>query len=167
MKVLAIDPSGNFDEGKGITGMVLRDGDKIHPIYVFAEDFEEAMDYYDEILDVIDTHVTSQDQVVIEGYRLYNHKGMKAQTQSNSTMETVQLIGIIRYYCWKNKIPLSIQYAVEVKNRWSDDVLLKSNLLVKKGNRFYLPSGTIITNHARDAYRHLLHFELKERVKNE
>ena len=165
MKVLAIDPSGNFNEGKGVTGMVLRDDKATLTFNIRAEDYETAMEYYDGIIQVVLAFVSSDDKVVIEGYRLYNHAGMKAQTQSNSTLETPQLIGIILYECWKNQIPIHVQYAVEVKNRWADEVLLKTGLLTKKGNRFYLPSGAMITNHERDAYRHLLHFELKEASK--
>jgi hypothetical protein len=156
MKYLAIDPSGNFEEGKGVTGFVHFDEAlKIYtPRLVGANDFKSAMEYYDAVLDLL----MDADQVVMEGYRLYNHKGMKAQTQSNSILETSQLIGIIRYECFQRDIPLHIQYAVQVKNRWSDDVLLADGKLIKRGNRFYLPNDTLITNHARDAYRHLVNY---------
>lgn len=158
MSILAIDPSGNFEEGRGITGFCLRDDDNdALPMLVSAEDYRTAMEYYEGIIDVI--YTWSPDVVVVEGYRLYNHKGMSAKSQSNSILETPQLIGIIRYHCYTKDIPIYIQYAVQVKNRWSDEVLLESGLLIKKGNRFYLPNDKIITNHARDAYRHLLHYK--------
>lgn len=158
MKILSIDPSGNFEEGQGVTGLCYETlGGNIVPTLLQASDCDNAMQYYKDIVEFISDYKPKQ--IVMEGYRLYNHKGMKAQTQSNSIMETSQLIGILRYECWEQCIPLTIQYAVQVKNRWSDEVLLASGLLVKKGNRFYLPDGKLITNHSRDAYRHLLHYK--------
>lgn len=156
MIVLAIDPSGNFNEGKGVTGFCNFNNGKLIPFHVKASDYETDMNYYDALLDLI--HFVDPDEIVMEGYRLYNHKGMKAQTQTNSILETPQLIGIIRYDCWVTKTPLIIQYAVQVKNRWSDEVLINTDKLTKKGNRYYLPNGELITNHERDAYRHLVHY---------
>ena len=114
------------------------------------------MDYFGKVLKAIDEY--ELDAVVLEGYRLYNHKGMSAKTQSNSILETPQLIGVIRYHCHLKELPVTVQYAVQVKNRWSDDVLIKSGNLIKKKNRYYLPNDLLITNHERDAYRHLLHY---------
>lgn len=156
MSILAIDPSGNFHEGKGITGFCKYDGKFFFSFHIKSEPYSSDMKYYSQVVGAILTE--RPDHVVVEGYRLYNHRGMSAKTQSNSILETPQLIGIIRWVCFEEEIPLTVQYAVQVKNRWSDEVLVKSGDLIKKGNRFYLPNGCLITNHERDAYRHLLHY---------
>lgn len=95
------------------------------------------------------------DYIVIEGYKLYNHAGMNAQTQSNSTLMTSQLIGAVRYMAACEGIPLTIQYASDVKQRWSDDVLQAKGIL-GAGNRF---KGQQTNAHKRDALRHLCHFK--------
>jgi hypothetical protein len=94
--------------------------------------------------------------MVIEGYRLYNHQGMKASSQANSLLETPQLIGILTLTSYQENIPLKIQFAKDVKTRWKDDVLAAKGILEKKGTR-YLFKGKPTVTHERDALRHLMH----------
>jgi hypothetical protein len=92
MKVIALDPSGNFKEGKGTTGIcIMEDGVPKRLDHVEAKDFKTTMDYWDFIITVL--IIEKPDHIVMEGYRLYNHKGMSAKTQANSDLETPQLIG--------------------------------------------------------------------------
>ena len=98
--------------------------------------------------------------VSIEDYILYK---TSALAQVNSQMETVQLLGIIKYFCHENSIPIFIRPAVAVKKRWADDILLHKKIIVKTGQRYMLPDKhRTICEHERDAIRHALHFNTFE-----
>lgn len=156
MKILAIDPSGNHEsekEGSGTTGIAMRIGDTIELSEIRASKFESIEDYWAGILLML--RLVKWDHIVFEGYRLYNHAGMAARTQTNSTLQTSQLIGAIRMEAWRLGIPYHIQYAVEVKGRWTDKILQAKGYL-EEGNKF---NGKPTNDHKRDALRHLVHFE--------
>lgn len=153
MRILAFDPSGNFEEGKGTTGWAFKTEGTSKLGEIRAKDFKRVEEYWHEHLKII--RRWNPTHVVIEGYRLYNHRGQAASSQANSTLETPQLIGLIKYYCWVMGIELIVQYATQVKSRWSDKVLQNMGILDSK-NRF---DGKVTNNHKRDALRHLLHFE--------
>lgn len=155
--ILAFDPSGNSNhdpgnEGWGTTGVAIERNGVIRLDEVQSKKFEDTMEYWGGVLDYIKVYVP--DYVVIEGYKLYNHAGMSAQTQSNSTLMTSQLIGAIRMTCYEIGIPVTIQFASDVKTRWSDRVL--QNLGILDGNKF---DGKVTNTHKRDALRHLMHFK--------
>ena len=163
--ILAFDPSGNFHEGKGTTGTAYEDSaGNISLGQISAKDFSSAEEYWDEHIEAI--QVGYPDHMVLEGYRLYHHKGQKADAQAKSILETPQLIGILRMTAFQMEIPLAIQYAADVKTRWNEDILVRKGYLEKKGNKYYF-DGKPTTPHMRDALKHLLHFKLKERKKNE
>ena len=156
-KILAFDPSGNSNhdagnEGWGTTGVALERNGTIVLDEIKSNTFSSTLEYWLAVSDYIEVY--QPDYVVIEGYKLYNHKGMSAQTQSNSTLMTSQLIGILRMQCYDLNIPCTIQYASDVKTRWSDKVLTHMGLL--DGNRF---NGKATNAHKRDALRHLMHFK--------
>lgn len=157
MKVLAIDVSGNFKEGKGTSGLCYMDrGEIISLAELKASNFDVAEAYWDKHTEAIE--VADPDVLVIEGYRLYNHRGMKASSQANSELETPQLIGALKLYCHKHNIPVVIQYAHEVKSRWSEKVLVaKGYLEAKNGNRYHF-KGEPTNDHKRDALKHALHY---------
>lgn len=155
--ILSFDPSGNSNhdpgnEGWGTTGMAVEIDGRITLHEIKSEDFATTLDYWSDIR--INIQQAYPDYVVVEGYKLYNHAGMSAQTQSNSTLMTSQLIGIIRLACYDLNIPLTIQFASDVKTRWSDKVL--QNLGILDGNKF---DGKVTNTHKRDALRHLMHFK--------
>lgn len=155
--ILAFDPAGNSNhdpgkEGWGTTGIAHDNGKEIRLLESKSSDYISTETYWQGLLDFI--IMTEPDYVVIEGYKLYNHAGMSAQTQSNSTLMTSQLIGAIRMKCFILDIPVIIQYASDVKTRWSDKVL--QNLGILDGNKF---DGKATNNHKRDALRHLMHFK--------
>src|SRR6185312_13066184 len=155
MKLIAIDISGNHaseKEGSGTTGIATWTPETDYNVEeIKASDFETTEVYWDRI---IDWATGGFDHVIIEGYRLYNHRGMSASTQANSTLMTSQLLGALRYGLWFNGTPYSIQYASEVKTRWSDEILIKNGYL-EEGNRF---KGERTNDHKRDALRHLVHY---------
>jgi hypothetical protein len=155
-KILALDPSGNFHEGKGTTGYAIaKDGLPIQVGRISASEYNSAPEYWYAHTDLI--HAVYPDEIVFEGYRLYNHKGMSASTQANSLLETPQLIGYLTMIAFLNQIPLTIQFAKDVKTRWSDDVLLNKGILTKSG-RNLLFNGSPTVTHTRDALRHLMHY---------
>lgn len=160
--IIAVDPSGNHNsekEGMGITGLAVYDRGKITLHEIKAEDYATAVSYWDAVVQFI----RKAEYLVVEGYKLYNHAGMSAQTQSNSTLMTSQLIGAMKLEAHRYGIPITIQYAADVKTRWSDKVLQAKGIL-EPGNKF---DGKQTNNHKRDALRHLTHYRkyvLKGRV---
>lgn len=154
MKILAMDPSGNFNEGKGTTGWALLDenGKIIACGQLLAVTFDQKELYWDNHLLLIDK--LQPDVLVIEDFLLYANR---SQNQINSRFETPKLIGIIELFCWQHKIELAFQKASEVKLRWNDERLILKGFLSKSGNRYYA-GGVQITEHIRDAIRHGVHY---------
>ena len=151
-----MDISGNFKEGKGTTGIAIsEDGEILELNEISAKRYETQYQYWlahEMLLQNI-----KPDHVTIEGYKLYNHKGMAASTQSNSELETPQLLGMLKYICTKRNIPYNIQFASEIKTRWSEDVLVRLGILEEKNGRYYW-NGKQTNSHKRDALRHSLHW---------
>ena len=85
--VLALDPSGNFNEGKGTTGWCLFDQDsgKLAKFgYLYAEHFKTQMDYWDAHINLIDSLAGYHPDIVMEDYLLYSNR---AEAQTNSRLE--------------------------------------------------------------------------------
>ena len=155
MIVLAIDPSGNFTEGKGTTGWAAFTKDSLifcGQIKAESECFTNQHEYYNRHIELIKT--INPTIVVLEDFKLYANK---ANSQINSRFETPKLIGILELYCYNNNIPVFLQSANEVKERWSDNILVNKKLVEQKGNKFYA-CGSITSDHIRDAIRHGMHF---------
>jgi hypothetical protein len=156
MKLLTLDISGNFKEGKGTTGICLMVNGYVTELNtIHAGDYSSAEEYWAAHEDYILQEWP--DHVVMEGYKLYNHKGMSAKTQANSDLETPQLLGVLKMTCYRLKIPYTIQYAADVKTRWSEDVLVRLGILEKKGTKYYWNGESTVT-HKRDALKHALHW---------
>lgn len=159
--ILAIDPSGNFEEGKGTTGIcgfACKDNciDKTLDIHASAFNSKEAYwqahtDLIQQVIDALPNTI-----VIIEDFTLDPRRAMQ---QSHSKMETPKLIGILQLYCKQHEIPYKMQRAVEVKNRWADHILEFKKYIVKKNRMYYLPNATKpISRHCKDAIRHAVHF---------
>lgn len=156
MKILALDPSGNFDEGKGCTGWAIFDGDELIDFgEINAEKFKSKFYYYTAHLDMIDNNQGAH--FVIEDYLLYAHK---ANSQTMSRMETPKLLGILEYHLEEFKETFKFQRAVDVKNRWADKVLIHKGYLEKSG-KYLTALGRITNRHERDAIRHGVHYITK------
>lgn len=155
--VLSLDVSGNFKEGKGTTGYCeLVEGEPKYLGELKAEDYISAEAYWQAHLNLISEF--APDVLVMEGYRLYNHKGQAASKQANSELETPQLIGVIKVLAFQNKIPLHIQFAHEVKSRWSEKVLVAKGILEERNGRYYFDGLQSTNDHKRDALKHALHY---------
>ena len=165
--VLGVDPSGSFNEGKGITGFVLLnpDGKLINHDFVMAKDYDTQLQYWGGVLDKLDEYKRNfgfvSDLVFsIEDYVLY---ASSAKSQINSEMETSKLIGAILMYGFSEAIPMYIRNAAQVKNRWNNEILEHKGLIFKDGNKWVDSNGDWINKHCLDALRHALHcyyFEL-------
>lgn len=155
--ILAIDPSGNYKEGKGITGWCLLDTltKKIVKFgYISAEMYPNQYAYWDAHITLIDSLSGYAPAIVVEDYLLY---GNRATNQINSRFETPQLIGIIKYECYKRGILTYLQTAVSVKRRWNNDILVRKGYLNKKGRGYYI-GRVLVSDHIQDALRHAVHF---------
>lgn len=162
---MGIDPSGAYKEGKGTTGWcildnrtnkLLRVGTISAKNYTSAEEFWHA---HIEAIAKMRRHYKSL-AISLEDYILYKSSAM---AQVNSQLETVQLIGIIKHYCYYNDLEIFIRPAVAVKKRWSDDILLFKGIIEKIGARYIVPdSKQTICEHERDSIRHAVHFNIFE-----
>jgi hypothetical protein len=159
--IIALDPSGNFKEGLGTTGICHMDlgGRVIRVDEIHAGDSNSAEEYWNdhiEHLEKMDFSTDARLEIVMEGFRLYADKKSE---QVNSQFETPQLIGVIRHWCFREDVKLKITYASEVKTRWSDDVLIRKGYIYKKGTKRYLTAtDQSLNNHKTDALRHALHY---------
>lgn len=152
-KTLAIDPSGNFSEGKGTTGFALFHGNTpIRLWQIHAKEYPSAPAYWDAVLNEIE----GIDEVVCEEYPLYDFKGQSAKTQSWSLLETPQLIGAITIECYRKGYPIHFQKASLAKSRFKEDLLVRKGFLEKKGNKYIFQKETT-TPHMRDALKHGLY----------
>lgn len=157
---LSLDPSGNFNEGKGTTGWCLANEGYIFKAgQVYSKDYPTQMEYWTAVIKLITDEVNEKHdnfRVVCEDYRLY---ASAAPAQINSNLETPQLIGAIKWYCFMMGVPITLQMASEVKERWSNDVLSKKGILgYDKSNGRYRIGKIYLGRHSLDAVRHCLHF---------
>lgn len=166
--ILAIDPSGNFDEGKGITGWVLLDTQTNRIAKFGALDASTCLcaeAHWKRHLDLIDGLYAiygSRLRVVLEDFMLYAHK---AESQINSRFETPKLIGLIQYHCWSRNIPIVFQTATSVMRRWKNFMLEKRGYItiknITKGDKIYEATyikDYKINEHVVDALRHAVHY---------
>lgn len=155
---VSLDISGNFQEGKGTTGVCIKKDERLELSELKAADYNSAEEYWDAHISLIQQYFP--DRLIIEGYRLYHHRGQSASAQANSVMETSQLLGVLRTAAHSLEIPVTIQYAADIKKRWSERVLTHLGYLEQKGKRYYF-NGKPTSAHMRDALKHMLHFLLK------
>lgn len=158
--ILGIDPSGNFFEGKGTTGVCLYSAIQdriIEAKSISAKNYKSWYNYWSAILNYIDKIVKTHKSliIVIEDYTLY---ATKASAQINSKMETPKLIGVLQYFCKTNDIPAVLQPAHLVKNRWANPILLHKKYIKMFKNNLYTPQDIMIDRHAVDAIRHAVHY---------
>jgi hypothetical protein len=158
--IIAFDPSGNWNEGKGTTGICFLSltGEPLSVSELTASDHESPESYWNAHIVLLQRMYLNVDnmETVMEGFRLYADKKSE---QVNSQFETPQLIGVIRHWHYDKGVPLKITYAVEVKTRWTDEVLERKGYIYKKNGRRYLTAtDQSLNNHKTDALRHALHY---------
>lgn len=159
--ILAIDPSGNFTDGKGKTGIAICYGDlnTVRTHTVAAKDYMSRKDYWNGVLDWIRKLARQQESsgrklhVVVEKFVTRNNGFTTGKMQ-----ETPMLIGCITQLCDELEVPIAFQTPSQAKKRYPDEILLtKLDQMSHVGSRWYL--GTFQTNdHERDALRHMLYY---------
>lgn len=166
--VLGVDPSGNYEEGKGHTGLAVFDADKkkvLYTGYTFAENYPTWQEYFHNTWVkiqglMLEYHIHD---LSIEDYVLY---GTKAKDQINSKLETPRIIGYLLMQCWYYDYNVYIRPAVRVKKRWHEDVLVEYGYIEKQGKSYVLPGDTrVLMTHELDAIKHAVHcahFELED-----
>jgi hypothetical protein len=164
-KILSIDPSGNFTEGKGKTGFAiyLEKDDKKEFFFgtIKAEDFPTRVDYWFDVALLI--ALQKPNTLVVEDYRLYNTPATGAAVQSFSQLETPRLLGVLEQTAQMNKVPIIFQMA-NVTKPYTDDKLAKLGILRKEKNRWWFRDKAL-NDHERSAFRHLLRYLDKEGIK--
>lgn len=143
--IIAIDPSGNFSNGKGGTGIAAYIDGKTTSITIWAKDYGSKEEYYQAI---INAAINNPKFVVIEDFKLQS--GARANAQSNQSMETSELIGRIEAELDRNNIRHRRQQNV-VKHRWKNNELFEEEMIEAVGE---MPKG--MSRHERDAWSHFL-----------
>lgn len=156
--IIAVDPSGSFNEGKGKTGLAysLDTRDSVEVISIEAKDYPNRHSYWNSIL----CHILGRfpDVVVIESF----------VTRANGFLigkmpETPMLIGMLVWEFEKLGIPYVFQSPSQAKTRFKDDYLGKyiPNYEVKPTARgkLYFLDGKLTNDHIRDAIKHLLYYK--------
>ncbi len=157
MRILALDPSGSFNEGKGKTGWLILNDWRIETFgQLKASDYTTREEYWAEHRKLITE--AECDMVAIEQYILYKHT---ANTQINSEMETSKLIGYLEMICFEEEIEHTLQLAQHAKARWTDHLLLYKNYITKDKHNHYFINGINVSDHVIDALRHALFCKLK------
>lgn len=167
--LLAIDPSGNFKEGKGTTGYCIFDcntGRVKETGTIAAKNFDCMEAYWQKHIELLTHFIRGQGKraVVIEDYLLY---GDKATAQVRSRMETPKVIGVMQWFLWQAGIDYYMQLAADVKKRWSNEILVHAKVLTQQGAEYCLRGRKRpICKHEIDSIRHAVHFytfRVKER----
>lgn len=163
--IIGVDPSGEFDKGKGTTGVAVLDssGKLIKKMSIYAQDYPNRLAYWKAVCDHIETLAIRYDAVVsMEDYVLY---AATAKAQINSDMATSKLIGAIMMHLYDAAIPLYMRTASQVMARWSNTVLEFEGYIkrIPSGYETVEDTPERIYTHELDALRHAVHcfyFEL-------
>ena len=155
--VLSIDPSGNWFDGKGRSGLVLAEVDEegftvIHKETINAKDFDTYQEYWVAHINAVDPEL---DALIVEDFMLY-----PGVSQHYSYMETPRLIGVLQMQAYALDIPITLQRATEV-SMLKESVLIERGILEKRKGRYW-HDKRIYNDHERSALKHLLKWYRKE-----
>jgi hypothetical protein len=166
--VLGMDPSGSYNEGKGTTGLcVMRTADyKILSVgSISAKNYTSDRAYWDEHIKTLNAAVSSYRSDIVlsvEDYVLYKNKAM---SQSQSTMETSQLLGVLKYSTYLLQMPYYTRNASVAKVRWTPEILEHKRVIYKgTDGKWYAhcrPDQALLT-HELDAIKHAMYFAMFE-----
>lgn len=167
--VLAFDPSGAYEKGKGTTGWCVMDCTCSRIIQIGtlkATDYPSKYEYWDAHIQLIRKMLKQYGDklaISIEDYILYANK---AEAQVNSNFETVRLIGIIEHYCWNNGVHCRTRLAATAKTRYTDDVLVYKKLIKPCLGGYIVDCANdhLLATHELDAIRHAMYYTAFENV---
>lgn len=156
MKTVAIDPSGNFDSGKGHTGIATMDGCDFNTIAVQsvnAKDYATRLEYWNAVLDTAIQTVPCM--YVIESY-VVRSNGFTI----GKMPETAMLIGVLIHRLETLGLPYVFQSPSMAKTRFKDDLLpYYIPKFIKNEHGRYMLDGKPTNDHERDALKHLLFYK--------
>jgi hypothetical protein len=160
--VLSVDPSGNYIDGKGHTGLVVAEVNDTDFKVVFketirADKFDSRLAFWKAHTDAIDLGL---DLMIIEDFMLYPHV-----KQGFSYMETPRLLGIMELDASVKEVPVVFQRAVDIAGL-SDDILVARGVLEKRKGRYWF-DNKVYNDHERSALKHLMLWHYKEKKKHE
>ena len=167
--IIGLDPSGAFNEGKGTTGLAVLNADDNAIVYtgwIAAVNFPTLEAYFDAHIEWLTGCVRRYQDIVvsIEDYILYADH---AVAHTNTHLETSQLLGLIKWWCYKNNVPYTIRPAAAVKTRFSNNILMREGYILElAGGKLYTKfrMNKYLSNHELDAIRHAAYcykFDLK------
>lgn len=158
MIIIAIDPSGSFNEGKGHTGFAITDTrvDFIQTFDAAAKDFPNRHEYWKWIISTV--LAIKPDIVVIESFVVRSNGFLIGKMP-----ETPMLIGALVWELEKRNIKYTFQSPSQAKTRFKDahlgrylpDYEIKDTA---RGRLYYL-NGKLTNDHQRDAIKHLLYYK--------
>lgn len=160
--ILGVDPSGNWHEGRGITGFALYDSEEDKILWVDdlkAKDFPTDVAYWYEHFKYIKAKAAEYEDLLvsIEDYILYSGARQVAQTWSH--LETPQLIGFLKVVLWFANIPYVFRTASVAKRMYPEEKLVRlgyiSSKLRGKSTWYFLGDKPLLTHH-RDAIKHAI-----------
>lgn len=183
--VLGVDPAGDHvglqGGGDGTTGFAVYDMDEDRIVSVFdvcSHDYADWKAYFKSVVHTIFEYCELDDIVVsIEDYFIYPSH---ATHHTMSCVPTARLLGYMLMRLSAAKIDYYIRPAVDVKSRWSNDVLLERGYIKGENNekstehchgttRLYIETNagkTYLKSHHLDAIRHALQCGRLEISKN-
>jgi hypothetical protein len=154
MRVLALDPSGNWGEkeGFGTTGYaVIDNGNLFYFGDIEAKMFMSQEGYWSTMWDLFMEF--DPEVIVCESFRMRNGN---SRAKVGSTLDTPQLIGWLRMSAYMKDIEWVFQDP-SAKARFSDEILTETGILEKRGRSYYF-QDKMTNDHMRDAIRHGLYF---------
>lgn len=173
--ILAIDPSGNFKNGKGQTGYfgVTQNVEKQNFFIagaVRAKDYDTKEDYYNDIILIIKSNPIKT--LIVEDFILYESS---AHSMINQNLETSELIGIIEQTAKSLGIEVVRQRANLIKFSLKNEKVVKSIINTQAKEEFLITKrstdgkvlwsikDTRINNHIVDAIRHYAYYINKKK----
>lgn len=173
MKHIFIDPSGNFDTGKGHTGIATiednDDGelqwDTLIVSSIAAADYTSRHEYWKAVAKCLyEPGVSSDNTIVIIESFLIRTDGILM----GSMPETILLIGALVHQLEELKIPYTFQAPSTAKSRFKDHMLpyLIPGMTYNGSTHRYYLNGKCINDHIRDALKHLLYFQKYRKIKH-
>lgn len=167
MKYIVLDPSGNFIDGKGHTGVAVLQGEdwkNLKSYTIYASHYETRHAYWKDILDKIveECSTALHSIVIIESFMIRSSGFMLGKMP-----ETIRLIGFLEYALEEYGIDYVFQTPSQAKSRFKETHLIKHipNFEYRPSTQRYYLNGKICSDHARDALKHLLYYKrYKEHV---
>lgn len=166
MIVLSIDPAGEFSKGKGVTGYCYFEvkGIKwklLSKGIIKAADYSNVHEYWNAVVDLTYEKLS---HVIVEEYRLYNHRNAKGENnyaymQSMSLMETPRLIGVLCHSMYLRGVKFTMQMASVVGRKHKVEDMNKRGLFTYKDtNKLTYHKGFKLNDHERMAFRHFVYW---------